>query len=169
MAITFTSGDILTRVRWNLTNTLDLSAPVDALSQSTTRTFTNGTGANKAQIAVSDQRTLTTATNETLDLKAITSAFGSAAFTKVKAIRLELVTAAAGYTLKIKAGASNGLSAFFSDASDEIVLTAGGGLTLEAPVDGYTVDATHKTLLITNPSGGSAVYNIYVIGEGTIS
>lgn len=169
MAVALTSGEVLTRWKWTQTNAGSLSTPTDSLQQTTTRSLTSGTGANKAQIAIADQRSLTTGANETLDLKAMASAFGSAAVTKIKAIRFELVTATAGYTLKVKAGSSNGLSAFFSDASDEVVITAGGALQLEAPVDGYTVDATHKTLLITNPAGGTATYNILILAEGGVS
>lgn len=163
------TAEILTRIKWTFLNTLDLTTPAESMNKTVTRTFTDGTGSGKAQIAWADQRTITTASDETLDLKAITTAFGAAAITKIKALRIELETATTGYTLKVKAGSSNGLSAFFSDPSDELVLTAGGGITLEAPVDGYTVDATHKTLLISNPSGGSVVYNIYIVGEGAIS
>lgn len=150
-------------------NALPLSSPTESFLKTITMNLVNGTGANKAQVLASDQRTLTTGTNETLDLKAMANAFGSAALTKIKAILFEVVTATTGYTLKVTAGASNGLSAFFSDASDELALQAGGGALLWAPVDGYTVDATHKTLKITNPSGGSVVYNIIVIGEGAVS
>ncbi len=163
------ASEVLTRIKWTYTNSLDLSTPAEVMSDTCTQTFTDGTGSGKAQVAWSDQRTITTASDETLDLKAVTTAFGTAAFTKIKALRIEVVTATTGYTLKMTAGASNGLSAFFSDASDEIVIQAGGGLTLEAPVDGYTVDDTHKTLKMSNPAGGSVVYNIFVIGEGAIA
>lgn len=169
MAVAMTSAEVLTRWRWTMTNAGDLSTPTDALQVTTTRTFTNGTGSGKVQVGIADQRQLTTGTDETLDLKAILSAFGSAALTKIKAVRIELVTATAGYTLKVKAGASNGLSAWFSDASDELVIQAGGAWQLESPVDGYVVDATHKTVKITNPAGGTATYNILILAEGAVS
>jgi len=169
MAIALQNAEVQSKIRWQFNNSLDLSTPSESFQYSPRKAFTDGTGANKAQVAASDQRTLTTGTDETLDLKALGCAFGTAAFTKVKAIRIELVTATTGYTLKVKAGASNGLSAWFSDASDELIVQAGGAVQLEAPIDGYVVDATHKTIQITNPAGGSATYNIIVIGEGTVS
>ncbi len=134
MATSLASADILTRIRWSFTKTKtgNLSTPTEAMSYQKTHTLTDGTGANKAQVPIVDQRTLTTGASETLDLKAILSAFGTAALTKIKALRIELVTATPGYTLKLKAGASNGFSACFSDPSDELVIQAGGALQLEA-------------------------------------
>lgn len=169
MAVALERAEIQTRMRWTFTNAADLSSITDSLLKNKVTSFADGTGAGKAQIVVSDQRTISDGADETLDLKSLGAAFGSAAFAKLKALRIEVVTVTTGYTLKLKAGASNGLSAIFSDSSDELVLQAGGALTLEAPVDGYVVDATHKTVKVTNPSAGAVTYNLYLIGEGTVS
>jgi hypothetical protein len=131
--------------------------------------LTDGTGSGKAQVVWQDKRSILTGASETLDLKSLPRASGRAALTKMKALIIKVTTATTGYTLKLKAGASNGFSAIFSDATDELVVGAGGVLVLTSGVDGYTVGATTKTITITNPAGGTLDYDIIIIGEGAIS
>ena len=169
------SGYTKSQVNASLVIDLDLVDPTIAVAKPYQINYTNGTGANKAQVIWSDTRALDAAggatPNETLDLAALATGIGSATvnISKLKCLILRLSTTTAGYTLKLKAGASNGFAAIFSDPSDELVLQAGGGIQLDAPVDGYTVDGTHKTILITNPSAGAVSYDIIAIGEGSLA
>ena len=168
MAQTLTA-QVVAKATATYTDARGISTPTVNFNKTVTTAITDGTGRDKAQVLADVQTTLTTLGDVTLDLKALDSAFGSAAFTKIKAILVEVVTDTTGYTLKMKAGAADGFSACFSDPSDELVLQADSVLLLTSPRDGYTVDATHKTLLFTNPSGGSITFNLVVIGEGAIS
>ncbi len=151
-------------------NALDLSTVTDSMGDTITKSITNGTGANKAQVLWHDQRTLATTTGEDLDLAggALTNAFGAVTFTKIKGILLEVETTTTGYRLQI-GGDANSLP-LFGATTDYLEVQAGGVLMLVAPVDGYTVTAdTGDILQVYNPSGGSVTYNITIIGEGSIA
>jgi hypothetical protein len=152
-------------------NALDLGTVTDNTGVTSTDTIANGTGANNAQVLWHDQRTLTTATGDDLDLAGgLTNAFGTVTFTKIKGLFIEVTTATTGYRLQVGADASNPVSTLFGDATDLLVVQAGGQLLLTAPVDGYTVTgATGDILQIYNPSGGSVTYKIMIIGEGSIA
>lgn len=162
-------GDI--SVVWNHTyvNALDLNNVTDKLAKTVKKSFTNGSGANKAQAVWTDSRSLLTTTSETLDLNALVNAFGTLSLSKVKAIMIYPTTATAGYRLLVSAGASNGWSACFGDASDVLRVDAGSPALLTSFVDGWTVDGTHKTIKIENPSGGTVAYEILILGEGTVA
>jgi hypothetical protein len=166
------SGTVRTIISMSAVNTLDLSAVTDAVAKTETNTYANGTGANQVQVQWHDQRTLLTTAGETLDLTALAGgAFGTANFGKVKELIIKLVTATSGYRLQVgdAAGTANKWTAPFADPADIITPGAGGILHLSSPVDGWTVDGTHKLLLIYNPSGGSVVFDIYIAGTGTMA
>jgi hypothetical protein len=135
--------------------------------------LTNGTGASQANVFSYDEFDITTGATATIDLSALPTMFGtgnlSGAGGKLKLLVLELVTATTGYTAKLMAGASNGFSACFSDASDELIFGAGSPLVIASLVDGFTVDSTHKTLKVTNPAGGTASYKLTVVGVGAVA
>ncbi|MBF0358861.1 MAG: hypothetical protein HQL70_09655 [Magnetococcales bacterium] len=128
-------------------------------------TFTNGTGANQANNAFVDQRT-TDDTGEELDFSgSLTNEFGETlTATKVKAL---MITAAAANTIDIEVGgaAANGLSAFFGDATDQLVIKPGGTIMLVAPnADGYAVTAgTGDLLKVAAASAGNVTYDIVAL------
>lgn len=169
MAVSLT-GNMRVVFANSFANNLDISTVTEQLSKTYAKETTSGTGQNKANVQWHDTRTLTTGATETLDLQALAgAAFGTVNLSKIKALVINVTTTTTGYTLKLKAGASNGFSACFSDPSDELVITNNGLLALFATGDGYTVDATHKTILLTNPAGGSLTYDIIIVGEGSVS
>lgn len=168
MATTF-SGLVRAVISGTFVNALDLSSVTDGLSKNYSTSFTDGTGSGKAQIQFHDSRTLVTTTDETLDLTALIGAFGAAAFAKIKALIVSVATQSNGYRLQIGGAAENAVSGMFADPGDILEVQAGSTLVLTAPVNGYVVDATHKNLKISNPSGGSVTYDIIIIGEGAVS
>ena len=166
MGTSLDNGRVQVLYRGNFTNALDLTQVTDALAYTKTQDFLNGTGANKLGKHWSDQRSLTTGTNETLDLTALTGgAFGNVSFSKIKVIIIVVTTTTAGYTLEVGGAGTTPFSACFKDPSDIAVAGAGGYLVLTAPVDGMTVDSTHKSLKINNPTGGTINYDIVIAGE----
>jgi len=173
MATSYVAGTLVESINSKFRNTLDLSTIDDSLVKSYSTSLTNGTGANKAQIQWADQRTLLTTAGETLDLRALVgAAFGTALFTKVKYLLIKPITATAGYRLEVGAADANqfcGSLGPLKDATSLAIAGAGGGVKFESPVDGFTVDATHKDLKIYNPSGGSVTYDIIIIGEGSVA
>lgn len=171
MATSYVSGNIRTIITSNWQNALDLSSVADNLALTLQDTYANGTGANQVQAQFHDQRTLATTTGETLDLRALTCAFGTLTFAKVKTIIIKLTTATTGYRLEVgdDQATANKWTAPFKAATDTVRVEAGGIWHAGSPVDGMTVDATHKYLYIYNPSGGNAVYDIIIIGTGTVA
>ena len=152
-------------------NALDLNSIPDALNKSYSSAYTNGTGASKAQEVWHDKRTLLTTANEELDLTALAGgAFGTYNFSKIKALVIHVNTVTSGYRLEIGGAASNAFSAFVKDPSDiDLCAASGTKILIDSPIDGATVDSTHKMLKINNPSGGTVEYEIWILGEGTVS
>lgn len=171
MGQTLTRGSLKITVDHIVLNALDLNNITDTLNKSYSSAYTNGTGASKAQEVWHDKRSLLTTANEELDLTALAGgAFGTVNFSKIKSMIIHVNTATAGYRLEIGGAASNAFSAFVKDPSDiDICSASGTKILIDSPVDGATVDATHKMLKITNPSGGTVEYEIWIIGEGTVS
>jgi len=97
----------------------------------------------------------------TIDLRAVTNLLNeSVVFTGVH--KLFLSTSAANITMT--PGASNGLVWFYTGTAPVLTVKAGGGITLD---DGglTVVDATHKTLTITNLSSTLTTYiELAIIG-----
>lgn len=134
--------------------------------------LTNGTGANKAQIPFHTKRILATNTDETLDLYALAGSvgavFGTYKFTKVKAVIIINESTNTGYRLEYGAADGNQFVGPLKAADDIAPVAAGGFAAFVSPIDGWTVDATHKDIKFNNPSGGNVAYRLIVIGEGTL-
>lgn len=151
---------------------LDLESVQAQLNKTYTDTLANGTGNNQANIAWSDQRTIVASANEDLDLAAgsLQNSLGKiATFTKLKAI---YVKAAAANTnnVVVTRPASNGVP-FLTAAGDALALEPGAELLRTQPKAGATVTADTGDLInIANSSSGtSVVYDIILIGVGTLS
>lgn len=131
--------------------------------------FSNGTGANQANMVFTDQRTLSASGTEDLDLAGgLTDAFGNTiTFTSIKGI---FIYAATGNTNDVLVGgaASNQFIEWVSNASDVIVVKPGGFFGLCNPAaNGYAVTASTGDLLkVANSSSGTSVtYDIIIVGE----
>ncbi len=163
------SGSLVVQYKQTYTNTLDIEAVTSSLTKSITKSFTDGTGASKAQAAWTDIRSLATTTSEDIDLTALTNAFGDLAFTSVKLLIINVLTATTGYRLLVGGASSNAWSAFVDDPSDIVHIGAGSAFVITDWIDGLDVDSTHKVLKVENPSGGTVQYEIIVLGEGAVS
>jgi hypothetical protein len=148
-------------------NLLDLSTPVDSLSELAKIELANGTGANAADLCFHDQRTIAASSNEDLDLAgSLAGPFGaSQVFVELRAI---LIKAASGNTnnVRVTRPASNGVPLFLA-ASDGIDIPPGGVFLWACPADGkVTVTASTGDLInVANSSSGTGVtYDIVIIG-----
>ena len=145
----------------------DLGTPKFPLNYNINSALATGTGASQADLLFSDQRTLSASGTEDLDLAgSLTDPLGATlTFVKIKAI---IIKAASGNTndVEVKPATSNGFTGPFNDASDTLVIPAGGMIALTAPVSGWAVTAgTGDLLTITNGSSGTSVtYDIILIG-----
>lgn len=150
-------------------STVDIGTVVHNVLVDASTPFTNGEGANQAEVAFTDQRTLSASSSEELDLSgtALQDAFGiDVAFTSIKVM---IITAASANTNDVLVGgaASNAWSTWASNATDEVIIVPGGTLALIAPdAAGYVVAAgTGDLLRIENSSSGTSVtYDITLIG-----
>ncbi len=145
----------------------DFGSPQQNLVAKTLLNFVTGTGAGQADLVFSDQRTLASNANESLDLNgALTDVFGGAVnFVKVVAILIKAATANAN-NLIVGGAAANGFYPMFGAATDTIKLPPGAGVLLFNDA-GYAVTAATADLLkIANSAAGSTVtYDVILIGR----
>ena len=167
MATSF-SGSLKLSVSGTLVKDIDLGTLTYNLPYGYSKTITNGTGADNANMFWTDTRTLTASSSESLDLAgSIANAFGDTmTFTKLKGLIIE---AASGNTNNVVVGgaASNAWATWVGNANDVVNVRPGGVLFLYAPDStSYAVTAsTGDILQIANSSSGSSVtYNIVLIG-----
>lgn len=143
----------------------DLQAARSDFTYDRTIDLANGTGADQANQVWSDTRTLTSGSNETLDLNAsLTNAAGeSVTFTKVKAIFIRNKGTTA---LTIGGAASNGFISWVGGATHTLEVKPGGVFLLTAPdATGLAAAAgTADQLKITNAAGASCDYDIILVG-----
>lgn len=145
----------------------DLGTPGFPLNHAKTTQLATGTGSNQADLLFTDQRTLGASATEDLDLAgSLTDALGATlTFVKVKAI---MISAANTNTnnVEVTPAAANGFLGPFADASDQLDISPGGRVYLEAPVSGWDVTAgTGDILTITNSAGSTGVtYDVIIVG-----
>lgn len=169
-------------------NALDLSTPVDSMSMILTNAFTNGTGANKADMVWSDLRLLAASASEYIDLATLAVDAGTApkdglggtwTALALKGLAIQLCDSAGAQitttvaTESLKVGGEGSTAAFqamfhvsgtLSDTAG-IVIAPGGTLIIIAPsAVGYAVAAgTNALLKIANPGVSDAYYKIWIL------
>lgn len=146
----------------------DVNTAKNAIAVNSLLQLLNGTGADQANQAFSDERTLAASTSESLDLAgSLTDAFGaSITFTKIKGM-LVMADEGNGDNIEVGGAASNGFASFLGDASDVVLVPPGGLCLLTAPgADGFSVTASTGDLLKINnaDSGAAGSYTIVLIG-----
>lgn len=128
-----------------------------------TLSLTDGSTANKALYQYLKKQTLAAAGTLTLDLTAlVTERFGTVTFTKIRLFWIRLRTPAASTKITVGNAASDIWSPFLSASTCTFDCADSNKFT--NPVDGWTVDATHKNLKFTNPSAGSVDFDTWLIG-----
>jgi hypothetical protein len=164
---TFTGSSKL-MINGTLANDADIGTVQHNVSYTNTNTWSNGTGANQANMIWTDTRTINASSSEDLDLAGgLTNGFGNTVtFTKIKGI---MIKAASGNTNNVLVGgdATSTFLTWVSAEADQIIVRPGGIFYLEAPDStAYAVTATTGDLLhIENSSSGTSVsYDIILIG-----
>lgn len=132
--------------------------------------WADGTGANQADLAFSDQRTISAAANEDIDLAGgHNDAYGNAVtLVKIKLLVVENTNTADGDDLQVGPASSNGCDCFWADSSDRNVVPAGGALIIYDP-NGLAVTAGTGDLINIAEVGGSNAntYNLLVVGTSS--
>lgn len=155
------------RITGNFKAALDVGEVDYPLDLNLMTQFLDGTGANQANQAFTDKRTIAASSTDSLDFAGgLTDAFGNTlTFTSVKALIIH-PSAANTNNVEIEEPASNGVG-LFDAAGDMISLKPNGKFVwIDPTAAGLPVTAGTGDLLdINNSAGGSTVeYTIIVIG-----
>ena len=148
---------------------LDLEAPASSPSLVEEISFAVGAGANQANEAFFDTRTLVGADSEDLDLAGVLeNAYGETiTFAAIKAI--VIVKRSADAEITIGGASSNEFQGPFGATGDKHTIAADGGVFVAAKpdADGWPVVAdTGDLLKILNDDGSNtATFDIGIIGE----
>lgn len=145
-----TSGDI--------SQTLRVTPATYALS------LGDGTGANQAQVAWSDARTIAAAGSSTIDLAAAADDRGVVVFS---AIKLIYVRNTGANEIALSDGTWGG-SPFDDISASPFTIQPDAAFLLASPTAaGYAVGGGDQTIVFSSTLGGT--YDIVLIGEGTIT
>jgi len=165
------AGVINLQINTQLAKALDMSSAADALSQVIKAfTISDGTGINAANQIWHDERSLNTATSETINVyNPGVNALGDAnAMVKVKAVIIHNKSATAGEKLKLGGeGTANAWSApFDSSNTAKVICGPDGTIALVDPsAAGYVAGSSSNNLLkIENVGAGTITYQIFIIG-----
>lgn len=168
MAETLNNSAVKITVSTGLSSDIDLGSRGYSLNYNGSHTYSNGTGANQANMVWSDTRTLAASGTENLDLAGgLTNAFGTTiTFTKIKEI---IIVAASGNTNNVLVGghATLAFATWVSSPTDIIVIRPGGYFALGATdATAYAVTAATGDLLTIANSGGTTgvTYDIILVG-----
>lgn len=163
------SGSLRITLQALLSGTADIGSREQDVNYTVARPFTSGTGANQADLAFTDTRTLSASATENLDLAGgLTDALGNTlTFASVKAL---IIVAAAGNTNDVVVGgaASNAWATPFGDATDTVKVPPGGVLVLaDFGATGFAVTAgTGDILKVANGGSGTSVsYDLLIVGD----
>jgi hypothetical protein len=140
------------------------SSPVDINDENT---YTNGTGANQCDLAVSVVYNVTTGATQNFDLAgAVQSAFG-ASVTMAKLKVLYVRSARTNTTnITVSRPAANGIPVFGAASGALAPIEPGGRILWESPGTGgvAVTAATGDLLAITNAAGATAAVTVYAAG-----
>ncbi len=145
---------------------IDLGNRSYNLSQTYTNKFSDGTGADQAQAIFTDTRTITASSSETLDLSALTDAFGNSI--NMINVKTFMVAPHSDNTNNVIVGGagSNPFAAPFNAGTDTISVQPGGMLALSSnTADGYPVSTGVNLKMANSSSGTSVTYDIIIIGD----
>lgn len=127
----------------------------------------NGVANGQANIAWFDVRTLASGANETIDLRALTNAFGEAvAFLEVGDIVIE-ADEANTTNLTFGNGPTEAWVPPWGDATAAMVLTPGTRVGFHKPAGYAVVNDSADKLYAVNGSGASATYRIGILGRSS--
>jgi len=160
------TAQILLQIAAVETSTADLSATVTTTNVSRSISFATGTGANQAQVAWSDSRTIDPSGEDIPDLAALDDARGTVAFTAIKLIYIRN-TGTQAINWNGNGDWDTGPEKLPDTANYEIP-PAGIYLASNPSAAGWAVGASGQYLTLVNNGGTAASYDILLIGEGSI-
>lgn len=159
------NGNISVQMNFAYSGSTDLQQLQAPLQRSVAIALANGTGSGQANMLWSDERSLTSGANESLDLAgSLTDAFGTTiTFATVKAIIVE-VPSTNTVNLTLGAAASAQFVGPLGSATDTVSVRPGGVFVAVAPQTGWTVTATTADLFKVLAGAAAMTYRITIIG-----
>lgn len=161
-------------LRFDAAMTLDMGNPAHTAQDALKTVLANGAAAGQANEAWGDERTLSAASEEELDMagtvpggdEQLVNAWGDTIqFAKVKAIFVRNLTTTSTFILQVGGSAANALVNWVVAATDAVNIGAGGLMLITAPIDGWGVtDETADLLTIKNPNAAEVTYRIILVG-----
>jgi hypothetical protein len=166
------NAQILLSILAHETSSGDISQTLRATPATYSLTFGDGTGANQAQIAWSDSRTIPGGGQDQIPLRVLTDDRGSVSFTAVKAMYIRNtsqspIQLALGEALQ-EAWTSGPGYAVDGNNYGETNIAAGGCLFFSDPTAGGAVVPQNEDTIYIN-GGAGLTYEIILIGEGTVT
>lgn len=126
--------------------------------------YATGTSASQQDVAYSVTLALTAAA-QTIDLRGVTGAFGSAlTLAEVTGVIIKNKATTTGYNLTVGAG-SNPWITWLIATGDGVVVGPGGLFMLTSPVDGYATVAGTGDILTFDPGANSFSVDVVVLGR----
>ena len=164
MAITF-AGIIKVMIDGLYKSTGDLGTAQESIGVNVADTLASGVGDLQADRWVTDQRTVTNPTTDTIDLTStLADAFGNTfAPATLKGILIRHTGTTGNLTISGNAIANAG----WAGASGSHLILPGGVWFVFAPNAGYTITNTTQDQLDVDSSAGAIVYDIYILGTST--
>ncbi len=163
---------ITTAISGSQTNAKDLTTPQADIVESFVQSYSDGTGADQAQLIFADERTLAGSASESIDLAGgLTHELGGTiTFTAIKEIIVVGDDANSG-NLRVGAGVANAFVGPFGASAIGNLVEPSGLLHQRTPsAAGWTVTAgTGDLLRIENLGGASATFKLIIVGEGTVA
>jgi hypothetical protein len=165
------NAQILLQILATENSSSDLSTTVRRTNVSESLTFTNGTGANQAQIVWSDSRTIAADDGDILDFQAgLADDRGSVAFASIKAIYIRNTGTVPLSWQSLAEPEYWGSGPLQAGESQGMDIPAGGLVLLTNPsAAGWIVESGDEQIQFINSSETTAAaYDIILIGEGAI-
>lgn len=160
------SGNVKVQIDLTDIRTSGIDQTTSKISQAFSWDITNGAGANQVNLCWQGVRTISSNSNEDLDLAgSLTNLFGAAVFTGVKFIAIQAALTNTT-TLTVSRPSSNGLP-FLVAAGDAFTLGAGDFVILtRRSAAGVAVTADTGDLVnVANSTGASGTYTIVACGK----
>lgn len=167
------SGKIGASLRFTETGSNDFGGPTFTPALEAALTLASGTGANQADLIFVDQRTVSSASNDDLDLAGVLASAMGATITAAELVAVMVINApksgAANTTNLTIGGGSNPVVGFLGGTTPTIGPIRPGGFVLLACGDAAGLGAvtanTGDILRIANSSGAAATYQIAIVAR----
>lgn len=143
-----------------LTNTLDYAEATENLQFNPIATLlSNGSGVSQANTWATLASTVAASGNWDIDLTNLDNVFGAVNLSKVKIFLLHLDSPNGQLYVTVGSGATNGWN-LISEGREEVWST----YYHENVYNGWTVDGSHKTVRVTNPTASAVALTGWIVG-----